>query len=57
MDELLDTAPCGYLSFSDDGTVLLANRTLEVMLGCEAGSLAGVPIDRILPVASRIFYQ
>ena len=25
---LLDAAPCGWLSFGDDGTVSLCNRTL-----------------------------
>jgi PAS domain S-box-containing protein len=57
MDELLDSVPCGYLSFNDEGKIIRANRTFETILGYEPASLAGLPIDKILPVASRIFYQ
>src|SRR4051794_9382786 len=38
MDDLLDTAPCGFLSFADDGTITLANSTLA-MVGHDRDSL------------------
>jgi PAS domain S-box-containing protein len=57
MDEILDTAPCGFLSFTDAGTLVTANGTLHDMLGYERGELAGRHVDSIMPVASRIFYQ
>jgi PAS domain S-box-containing protein len=57
VDDRLDSAPCGLLSFAEDGTVTWANRTLLEMLGYERGELVGRHIDRILPVGSRIFYQ
>jgi sigma-B regulation protein RsbU (phosphoserine phosphatase) len=38
MDDLLDTAPCGSLSFADDGTITLANSTLA-MVGHDRDSL------------------
>jgi sigma-B regulation protein RsbU (phosphoserine phosphatase) len=57
MDDLLNTAPCGFLSFTDDGKIILANATLLDLLGYEPGELPGRHIDSILPVASRIFYQ
>jgi PAS domain S-box-containing protein len=57
VDELLDTAPCGFLSFRDDGTVGLVNATLLEMLGFEREELVGRHVERILTVGSRIFYQ
>jgi len=57
MDDLLNTAPCGFLSFTDDGKIVLANSTLLELLGYEPGELLGVHVESLLPVASRIFYQ
>lgn len=57
MDDLLNTAPCGFLSFADDGKITLVNATLLDSLGYEPGELQGCYIETILPVASRIFYQ
>src|ERR1044071_691565 len=57
MDDLLDTAPCGFLSFTDDGHIVYANSTLLGLLGYEAGELKGRHLESLLPVASRIFYQ
>lgn len=57
MDELLDTAPCGFLSFGDDGRVLTANATLLGWLGLGAGELAGRHLESLLPAGGRIFYQ
>ncbi len=57
MDNTLDTAPCGFLSFADDGKILMINATLLDLLGYELGEIQGRAIDIILPLASRIFYQ
>ena len=57
MDELLNTAPCGFLSFTDDGTIRAVNGTLAGWLGYDVDGLTGRKIDVVLPVASRIFYQ
>jgi PAS domain S-box-containing protein len=57
MEELLDTAPCGFLSFDDDGTILAINTTLLELLGHDRGELHGRHVESILPVASRIFHQ
>jgi PAS domain S-box-containing protein len=57
MDDLLNHAPCGFLSFVDDGTVTAVNATLLQMLGYEADELTGGPIERIFNVGTRIFYQ
>lgn len=57
MDELLDTAPCGFVSFGDDGRLLAVNATLRGWLGHPAGRLEGRHIDVLLPAAGRLFYQ
>jgi PAS domain S-box-containing protein len=57
MDDLLNTAPCGFLSFTDDGKIVLVNATLLDLLGYEPDELTGRHIDSLLTVASRIFYQ
>ena len=57
MEELLDTAPCGFLSLSDDGTILRANATLGVLLGYESGDLHGLPFHMILAAGGRVFCQ
>src|ERR671916_242166 len=57
MDELLNTAPCGFLAFSDDGTIRAANATLAGWLGRAPGSLDGLHVESILPPGGRIFYQ
>ena len=57
MDDLLDTAPCGFVSFTDDGIIRSVNRTLLELLGYERDALVGRPLETILGVGSRIFYQ
>jgi PAS domain S-box-containing protein len=57
LGELLDAAPCGFVSFADDGTITAANATLCDMLGYARGELEGMRLERILTVGSRIFYQ
>jgi PAS domain S-box-containing protein len=57
IDPLLDTAPCGFVSFLDDGRVRVANRTLLDMLGYSREELLDRHIESILAVGSRIFYQ
>lgn len=57
MDELLDTAPCGYLSFTDDGIVRAVNETLLGILDFTRDEVLGLHVERLLSVPSRIFYQ
>jgi len=54
---LLDTAPCGWLTFADDGSVRLCNRTLLQLLCYEREEIVGKHVERLLTVGSRIFYQ
>jgi PAS domain S-box-containing protein len=57
MDTLLDTAPCGFLSLREDGSIIMVNRTLQEWLGISLHELQGKHVDTILPAAGRIFYQ
>jgi PAS domain S-box-containing protein len=57
MDDLLDNAPCGFLTFADDGTILLVNTTLRRWLGYEPEELPGRHIGSLLAAGGRIFYQ
>ena len=54
---LLERAPCGFLTFGDDGTVLTANATLLEMLGLSHDAVVGQRFETLLTVSSRIFYQ
>ena len=57
LDSLLDTAPCGFVSFTDDGMVRIINATLLEMLGYERDAVVGQRFESILSVGARIFYQ
>jgi sigma-B regulation protein RsbU (phosphoserine phosphatase) len=57
MDETLDFAPCGYVSFQDDGAVLAVNQTLADLLEIPKDKIIGRSVETILTVASRIFYH
>jgi signal transduction histidine kinase len=57
VDELLDLAPCGFVSFGDDGGMIVVNATLASRLGYDRDALIGRHLETILAVGSRIFYQ
>ncbi len=57
MDELLNTAPCGFVEFADDGTIVLVNDTLASLLGYAPGDLPGRGMNVLLTPGSRVFHQ
>jgi sigma-B regulation protein RsbU (phosphoserine phosphatase) len=58
MDPALDSAPCGFLTFGDDGRILRINATLCAMLGYERDEFAGHPhVDVLFPPGGRVLYQ
>lgn len=57
MADLMNTAPCGFVSFADDGTVVEMNETLASMLGYTRVELLGWHFGKILPPGGRIFHQ
>ena len=57
MDKLLNTAPCGFVSFIDDGSITWINATGLAILGNEAADVQGHHIHAILSLVSRFFFQ
>ncbi len=57
MHDLMNTAPCGFVAFADDGTIVEVNQTLAEMLGYTRVELLGGHIDKILPPGGRIFHH
>jgi PAS domain S-box-containing protein len=57
LDSMLDAAPCGFVSFADDGTIRAVNQTLLDMLGYGRADVVGRHVESILNVGTRIFYQ
>lgn len=57
MEDILNYAPCGFLTLSQKGSILAINQTLLTVLGYELDQLIGKNINHILSVPARIFYQ
>ncbi len=57
MDQLLDTAPCGYVAFNDEGVIRTVNTTLATLLGYSPEELHGRKFESLLGVGARIFYH
>ncbi|MDC3418419.1 SpoIIE family protein phosphatase [Aquibacillus salsiterrae] len=57
MDELLESAPCGFLTLSKEGIIQSINRTLLKMLQYNKEQLVGKHIDAILSKSARVFFQ
>jgi PAS domain S-box-containing protein len=55
--DLLDHAPCGFVSFRDDGSIEVVNATLLERLGYSRDEASGLPFERFLTTGSRIFHQ
>jgi len=57
MDDTLNEAPCGFLSFTDDGTIRAVNATLLRLLGFQRDEIENQPVGVLLSAGSRVFYQ
>ena len=57
MHDLMTNAPCGFVAFADDGTMVEVNQTLTELLGYTRLELLGWHVDKILPPGGRIFYH
>jgi phosphoserine phosphatase RsbU/P len=54
LEDLYETAPCGYLSASPEGKIVKINRTLADWLRRSQDDLVGKPIHDILSIGGRI---
>jgi sigma-B regulation protein RsbU (phosphoserine phosphatase) len=54
LEDLYETAPCGYVSISPDSRIVKANRTLTGWLGWSPEELLGKSIHDILSFGGRI---
>lgn len=57
IESMFDRSPVGFFSFFDDGTLHLVNETLCSLLGYQKKELAGVNVERLFTLPTRIFYQ
>jgi phosphoserine phosphatase RsbU/P len=57
LENLYETAPCGYVSISPDRRVVKANRTIADWLGRPAESLVGMSVHDILGFGGRIAFE
>ncbi|MGH7623350.1 MAG: PAS domain-containing sensor histidine kinase, partial [Gemmatimonadaceae bacterium] len=55
--ELLDRAPCGFVSFGDDAQIKLVNSTLLDRLGYSRDELVGKHVEMLFTRAGQLFYQ
>lgn len=57
LDDVLETAPAGFFTFDDNGTILATNHRLRERLGYEPGEMEGLQIEAILSVGGKVFYH
>lgn len=57
MYDALNSLPCGFVSFDDEGTILTVNSMLLDLLGYQRDELEGRQLESILPPGGRVFYQ
>jgi sigma-B regulation protein RsbU (phosphoserine phosphatase) len=57
LEDLYETAPCGYVSVSPDGRIVKANATLADWLGRAADDLVGKPVHDILGFGGKIAFE
>ncbi|MCY7916134.1 PP2C family protein-serine/threonine phosphatase [Bacillus vallismortis] len=57
MDKQLNDAPCGFLTLSEEGSIIAVNRTLLKILDYRSEQVIGQHMDTILTVSAQLFYQ
>jgi signal transduction histidine kinase len=57
MDSILEEAPCGFLSFTDDGTIQEVNRTLLNLLGRDRAEVEGAHVETLFTPGAKLFYH
>lgn len=57
LEDLYETAPCGYVSLSPDSHIAKVNRTLADWLGWPPEQIVGKPVHEILGFGGRIAFE
>lgn len=57
LEDLYETAPCGFASLSPNGRIVKVNRTLADWLGWDAGDLRGKLFHEILGFGGKIAFE
>lgn len=57
VDDALNLVPCALLSFAEDGSLLSLNDASLKVLGYSRDELLGRPMETLLTLASRMFFQ
>ena len=57
MDSILDHAPCGFVSFGDDGTIRAVNQTLLDWLRRPRSEVEGAHVESLLAAGAQLFYH
>ncbi|SCY67885.1 PAS domain-containing hybrid sensor histidine kinase/response regulator [Paracoccus tibetensis] len=57
LEDLFDTAPCGYVSAGADGRIIRANRTLAGWLGHDVAVFSGKRLQDFLNIAGKIYFE
>lgn len=57
MDDLMNAAPCGFVSFGDDGIIGAVNDGLLTLLGYEQSDLEGKHLETIFSAGGKVFYH
>lgn len=55
--QLYEQAPCGYVSTTEDGSIVKVNATLCTWLGVAPADLLGRPFVELLGAGSRIYHE
>lgn len=57
LEELFEDAPCGYVTISLDGEVLLVNGTMLGWVGAERAQVVGRPVGDLLSPSGRLTWE
>lgn len=57
MDELLNAAPCGFVSFADDGRILECNDGFVALVGRPRTALIGARLETLFSSGGKVFYH
>ncbi|HUP64599.1 MAG TPA: PAS domain-containing sensor histidine kinase [Thermoanaerobaculia bacterium] len=57
MNDLMNAAPCGFVSFGDDGIIRAVNQGLIELVGYTRAELEGKHLESIFSVGGKVFYH